>query len=207
MYDIPYGDYFRIETRWDLEANAENTSSLLTICTAVHFLKKTIFKSKIQSTTINETKASFNDWVKLARSEIQRQKSLSTPKCNVSDRENETKGEKPLSSSSSIPSLALSSNSTNVVLVKGETIVKSEKRSVGIIAGGVFGIFCGFYILFKLFSLEAIIGASTLAVLIYYIILTEERDKNLNLQIKSMESRILSLENIMLQKNNQKKTI
>lgn len=204
MYDIPFGDYFRIESKWDLESNSNNTSSTLTICTAVHFLKRTIFKGKIESTTKNETKASFSDWVKLARLEIQRQRNMSiSAKGLSSDRESEQ--EKLLNSTSSLSSLSSSvgSSGTNIILVKGENVVKSEKMKLSFMIGGFIGLIIVSFILFKFLSLEAILGFCTLSILIFYIIQTEERSKNLQLQMKSLESRIASLENL-IQKSQKK---
>lgn len=67
--DIPYGDSFRIEGKWDVSP-ASPDSCRLVISIGVHFMKKTWFKSKIESQTIKETKESFQQWATVAQAEI-----------------------------------------------------------------------------------------------------------------------------------------
>ncbi|KAF2077924.1 hypothetical protein CYY_000802 [Polysphondylium violaceum] len=71
MLDIPYGDHFRIEAKWDITETSPETCRL-TIQLCVRFIKKTWFKGKIESGTIKETKASFSQWILLAKQEIQK---------------------------------------------------------------------------------------------------------------------------------------
>ncbi|EFA80382.1 GRAM domain-containing protein [Heterostelium album PN500] len=78
MLDIPYGDHFRIEAKWDVvETSAETCRLSIQIC--VRFIKKTWFKSKIESGTIKESKGSFSQWVQLAKQEIQKMLQLKKP--------------------------------------------------------------------------------------------------------------------------------
>jgi hypothetical protein len=67
--DIPYGDSFRIEGKWDVVPVTPETCKLV-VSIGVHFMKKTWFKSKIESTTIKETKESFQQWANLATTEV-----------------------------------------------------------------------------------------------------------------------------------------
>jgi len=70
MYDIPYYDYFRIEGRWEVVPGIAPSSCKLTVHVGVHFMKKTWFKSKIESSAIKSSQESFKLWVSLAKEEI-----------------------------------------------------------------------------------------------------------------------------------------
>lgn len=71
MLDIPYGDHFRIEAKWEVTETSQDTCRL-SISLTVRFVKKTWFKSKIETTTVKETKTSFDKWVQLAKVEVQK---------------------------------------------------------------------------------------------------------------------------------------
>ncbi|KYQ89324.1 GRAM domain-containing protein [Tieghemostelium lacteum] len=71
MLDIPYGDHFRIEAKWECTETSPETCKL-NIHLCVRFIKKTWFKSKIETSTIKESKNSFTQWVTLAKQEIQK---------------------------------------------------------------------------------------------------------------------------------------
>ncbi len=46
MYDIPFGDTFRLEGQWEVTQNGSNPNSCkLVISSGVYFIKKTWFKS------------------------------------------------------------------------------------------------------------------------------------------------------------------
>ncbi len=47
MYDIPYSDYFRVESKWEVSAGVTANTCRLTVSTGVHFMKKTWWKSII----------------------------------------------------------------------------------------------------------------------------------------------------------------
>jgi hypothetical protein len=71
MFDIPYGDSFRLEAKWLVTAPSATASTCkLHVSMCVHFTKKTWFKGKIESTSMKEMKESFNQWAILAREEI-----------------------------------------------------------------------------------------------------------------------------------------
>jgi hypothetical protein len=86
MYDIPYGDYFRVESKWEVFTGVTPNSCRLAVSTGVHFMKKTWWKSngsfslqnfnllgKIETGSMKESEDGFNLWVQLARKEIARQ--------------------------------------------------------------------------------------------------------------------------------------
>jgi VAD1 Analog of StAR-related lipid transfer domain len=68
--DVPFGDYFSVETKWSLSEEADGSGLHLQGFAAVHFVKSTIFKSKIASESIKETKKSFETWLELVRLEL-----------------------------------------------------------------------------------------------------------------------------------------
>jgi len=78
MLDIPYGDSFRVEGKWDV-TSATPESCKLVVNIGVHFMKKTWFKGKIETQTIKETRESFQQWAALAPSEIAKYKAHSSP--------------------------------------------------------------------------------------------------------------------------------
>jgi len=70
LLDIPYGDHFRVETKFEFATTGDK--SKITISTAVFFFKKTMFRGKIESGTLKESKDSFEQWVFFAKNEINR---------------------------------------------------------------------------------------------------------------------------------------
>lgn len=70
LLDIPYGDHFRVETKYEFTTTGDK--SKITISTAVFFSKKTMFRGKIESGTLKESKDSFEQWVFFAKNEINR---------------------------------------------------------------------------------------------------------------------------------------
>jgi len=69
MHDIPYGDYFRVESKHEVIALAEDRCRL-TIGVGLHFTKSTFFEAKLRKDTMKESKESFELWAKLAVHEI-----------------------------------------------------------------------------------------------------------------------------------------
>jgi len=69
-YDIPFGDSFRVEGKWEATAGSTANSVRLTVSVGVHFLKKTWFKGKIETGSIKENRDSFGQWVALCKQEI-----------------------------------------------------------------------------------------------------------------------------------------
>ncbi|CAK9229334.1 unnamed protein product [Sphagnum troendelagicum] len=70
MTDIPYGDYFRVEVRWDVERlfGRGRCHCFVRVSLDVSFLKKTIWRSKIEQGTFDESKGAYNTWICLVRS-------------------------------------------------------------------------------------------------------------------------------------------
>jgi hypothetical protein len=62
MHDIPYGDYFRVDSRWDVRADGP-TSCTLRVGVEVVFSKSTFLKSTIEGTTFSETSDAVKLWV------------------------------------------------------------------------------------------------------------------------------------------------
>ncbi|XP_076906475.1 protein VASCULAR ASSOCIATED DEATH 1, chloroplastic-like [Bidens hawaiensis] len=63
--DVPYGDYFSVEWLWDVVANSNNSCTLKVYVT-VAFSKKTMWKGKIVTATVEECRDTFAAWIELA---------------------------------------------------------------------------------------------------------------------------------------------
>ena len=64
MNDIPYGDYFRVQFRWDVTAARGDVNHCrLRVGVEVVFLKSTFLKGTIESNTFSETSDSIKDWI------------------------------------------------------------------------------------------------------------------------------------------------
>ncbi|WVZ65978.1 hypothetical protein U9M48_015258 [Paspalum notatum var. saurae] len=64
--DAPYGDHFTVEGIWDVEQdNLDENCCYLRIYINVAFLKKTIFRGKIDQSTKDECREVFGLWLKL----------------------------------------------------------------------------------------------------------------------------------------------
>lgn len=65
MSDIPYGDYFRVEGRWDVEnvSNGGISECVLRIFVNVAFSRKTFWKGKIEQGTFEECREAFTTWI------------------------------------------------------------------------------------------------------------------------------------------------
>ncbi|XP_042038314.1 protein VASCULAR ASSOCIATED DEATH 1, chloroplastic-like [Salvia splendens] len=75
--DVPYGDYFAVEGRWDVEqvGNDSTPSCTLRVYTNVAFSKKTMWKGKIVQSTVEECREAYAIWIDLAH-EVLKQKKL-----------------------------------------------------------------------------------------------------------------------------------
>ncbi|XP_042065415.1 protein VASCULAR ASSOCIATED DEATH 1, chloroplastic-like [Salvia splendens] len=75
--DVPYGDYFAVEGRWDVEqvGNDSTPSCTLRVYTNVAFSKKTMWKGKIVQSTVEECREAYAIWIDLAH-EVLKQKNL-----------------------------------------------------------------------------------------------------------------------------------
>ncbi|BBN19713.1 hypothetical protein MPTK1_8g12980 [Marchantia polymorpha subsp. ruderalis] len=65
MTDIPYGDYFRVEVRWDVEKLFGRGSNhcFVRVSLGVSFCKKTVWKGKIEQGTYDESKEAYTTWI------------------------------------------------------------------------------------------------------------------------------------------------
>ncbi|XP_078148242.1 GRAM domain family protein isoform X2 [Carex rostrata] len=66
--DAPFGDYFTVEGRWDVEQDSsERNSCKLRVFIYNSFSKRTIFRGKIEQATKDECQEVFSLWIKLAK--------------------------------------------------------------------------------------------------------------------------------------------
>ncbi|KAI3804248.1 hypothetical protein L1987_25648 [Smallanthus sonchifolius] len=63
--DVPYGDYFSVEGLWDVVEDSSNGCTLR-VYVNVAFSKKTMWKGKIVTATIEECRDTFAAWIELA---------------------------------------------------------------------------------------------------------------------------------------------
>ncbi|KAH6789609.1 hypothetical protein C2S51_004615 [Perilla frutescens var. frutescens] len=75
--DVPYGDYFTVEGRWEVEqvGNDSTPCCTLRVYTNVAFSKKTMWKGKIVQSTVEECREAYAIWIDLAH-EVLKQKNL-----------------------------------------------------------------------------------------------------------------------------------
>eukprot|EP00245_Coleochaete_scutata_P017035 TRINITY_DN8165_c0_g1_i1.p1 TRINITY_DN8165_c0_g1~~TRINITY_DN8165_c0_g1_i1.p1 ORF type:complete len:381 (+),score=54.34 TRINITY_DN8165_c0_g1_i1:1-1143(+) len=84
MTDIPYGDYFRVEVRWEVERSETSSftgrdSCNLRISVNVPFSKKTVLKSQIEKNTLDESRESYTHWLREAQSALLEAQTSETP--------------------------------------------------------------------------------------------------------------------------------
>lgn len=75
--DVPYGEYFTVDTRWDIEAapSAQDGQEaaqgcLLTISLGIPFNRRTVWKSRIEKATTDEMGESIALWIGLAKQSL-----------------------------------------------------------------------------------------------------------------------------------------
>ncbi|GBG60215.1 hypothetical protein CBR_g3459 [Chara braunii] len=90
MTDIPYGDYFHIEGRWDVEtlAGEGGDHCFLRIYINVPFSKRTYLRSKIEQGAIDECRETYMHWVreaKVALADVQPTPLSGTPRLGFGD--------------------------------------------------------------------------------------------------------------------------
>ncbi|XP_064946471.1 protein VASCULAR ASSOCIATED DEATH 1, chloroplastic-like isoform X2 [Musa acuminata AAA Group] len=125
IQDVPYGDYFEVEGFWDVvQDNNEENSCTVKVYSNVAFLKKTIFKGKIEQSTMEECREVYATWMNIAREilkekNMERLKGISEPNtCIVQD--NDIKFENPSKLEGSIANSTL--KSTDIIRNIHETI-------------------------------------------------------------------------------------
>ncbi|KAK1304600.1 hypothetical protein QJS10_CPB11g00281 [Acorus calamus] len=79
--DVPYADYFHVEGIWDVEEDnsEEGSCCILRVYVNVAFSKKTMWKGKIEQSTIEECLEAYSIWINMAH-EFLKQKKLSKVK-------------------------------------------------------------------------------------------------------------------------------
>ncbi|KAF5188422.1 Vascular associated death 1 protein [Thalictrum thalictroides] len=90
--DVPYADYFRVEGRWIVErdGNESSNSCNLRVYVNVAFLKKTMWKGKIEQSTMDECREAYSIWIdnahELLKQHIEKlDRKTSAPDMNSSD--------------------------------------------------------------------------------------------------------------------------
>ncbi|GMH00640.1 hypothetical protein Nepgr_002479 [Nepenthes gracilis] len=75
--DVPYADYFQVEGLWDVkrESGQSRESCILRIYVNVAFSKKTMWKGKIEQSTIEECREAYATWIDLAH-DVLKQKNI-----------------------------------------------------------------------------------------------------------------------------------
>ncbi|KAK3195205.1 hypothetical protein Dsin_026515 [Dipteronia sinensis] len=75
--DVPYGDYFRVEGRWDIEriGNESEEGCIMRVYVNVAFIRNTLWKKKIVNSTLEECREAFQIWISMAH-DLLKQKNL-----------------------------------------------------------------------------------------------------------------------------------
>eukprot|EP01102_Stenamoeba_stenopodia_P011374 TRINITY_DN348_c1_g1_i1.p1 TRINITY_DN348_c1_g1~~TRINITY_DN348_c1_g1_i1.p1 ORF type:complete len:683 (+),score=135.88 TRINITY_DN348_c1_g1_i1:271-2319(+) len=71
LRDIPYGDCFRVEGKWDVTATGKHQCRVV-LKVGVYFLKRVLFRGTIENQTMKESAESYKIWLNLAKEEIKR---------------------------------------------------------------------------------------------------------------------------------------
>eukprot|EP01105_Mastigella_eilhardi_P009355 TRINITY_DN2211_c2_g1_i3.p1 TRINITY_DN2211_c2_g1~~TRINITY_DN2211_c2_g1_i3.p1 ORF type:complete len:726 (+),score=190.16 TRINITY_DN2211_c2_g1_i3:240-2417(+) len=66
MLDIPYGDYFNVESKYEVFSAGENACELV-ISIGIKFNKRTLFRPVIESASYKQTKECAARWIQLAK--------------------------------------------------------------------------------------------------------------------------------------------
>ncbi|XP_073146203.1 protein VASCULAR ASSOCIATED DEATH 1, chloroplastic isoform X2 [Henckelia pumila] len=74
--DVPYGDYFTVEGRWDVERDGDDSQPgcFLRIYINVSFSKKTMWKGKIVQSTEEECREAYAIWIDLAHEVLKKKR-------------------------------------------------------------------------------------------------------------------------------------
>eukprot|EP01102_Stenamoeba_stenopodia_P010764 TRINITY_DN3269_c0_g5_i1.p1 TRINITY_DN3269_c0_g5~~TRINITY_DN3269_c0_g5_i1.p1 ORF type:complete len:786 (+),score=129.32 TRINITY_DN3269_c0_g5_i1:186-2543(+) len=78
LRDVPYGDTFRVESRWEYKATGDNTCKY-SHYVGLHWLKNPFVKKIIISQTMKECKEAYEYYLKLVREEIKSKPHLLAP--------------------------------------------------------------------------------------------------------------------------------
>eukprot|EP01025_Chloroclados_australasicus_P036695 TRINITY_DN3739_c0_g1_i5.p1 TRINITY_DN3739_c0_g1~~TRINITY_DN3739_c0_g1_i5.p1 ORF type:complete len:686 (+),score=67.52 TRINITY_DN3739_c0_g1_i5:148-2058(+) len=75
MTDIPYGDYFTVEMRWDFE-NIANDRCRVTVYCSVPFLKRTVVQKMIENSALKQVKEGARMFIQIVRNTIQKERNI-----------------------------------------------------------------------------------------------------------------------------------
>lgn len=81
--DAPYGDYFVVESFFELTPHEDGTKTLFIASIAVHFFKSTILRGKIESGAMSETKKAFQNVLALAMKTIEEAAAFRAPRLEL----------------------------------------------------------------------------------------------------------------------------
>jgi len=162
MYGIPYGDYFRIEGRWVVTAGVTPNTCKLSIYGCVYFMKKTWFKSKIETASMKEQEESFQMWVQLGRKEIAKLQPMdkSMDKDPKRASAEQVGGHMTATNTSSDPNV---NNSTHTMLSPRRRLSISLKSTIaGISSIDIVAYLGGFFVFFILWLCGRLLPSDTL---------------------------------------------
>lgn len=75
--DVPYADYFTVEGIWDVQKDGGKSEEccVLQVYVSVAFSKKTMWKGKIEQSTVEECREAYGTWIQIAH-ELLQQKNI-----------------------------------------------------------------------------------------------------------------------------------
>lgn len=77
MTDIPYGDYFKVEMRWEVASADDGAACEVDIFLSLPFRKKTVWKARIEASARDETRKQFQMWIDTAHAHVAQLKPVS----------------------------------------------------------------------------------------------------------------------------------
>jgi hypothetical protein len=77
--DVPYGDSFRIESKWNFR-ETEDRQTKLSIQLGVRFIKSTLWKGRITDGVFKETTISYNQWIDVAQELVEKERAIRSSK-------------------------------------------------------------------------------------------------------------------------------
>ncbi|XP_058085976.1 protein VASCULAR ASSOCIATED DEATH 1, chloroplastic-like isoform X2 [Magnolia sinica] len=87
--DVPYGDYFRVEGLWDVEEDDNGSGScILRVYVNVAFSKKTMWKGKIEQSTVDECREAYAVWISIAYELLKKKQTIAISEGAASDAAN-----------------------------------------------------------------------------------------------------------------------
>jgi hypothetical protein len=78
MANIPYGDYFSVEMRFDVVRGAKPNTCEVSVTMSVPFTKKTVFTSRIKQGARDDSLKQYQQYVRMAKKELARARAPAT---------------------------------------------------------------------------------------------------------------------------------